>query len=87
MPNVDDLLETLNGPITDQLRAREGKRISVSKPDIKRGPRAGEYEDADKRIEREEETLHTSDGDVHTKSTADAHGTVTKEELDEELNK
>lgn len=25
---VDDLLETLNGPVSDQLREREGKRVS-----------------------------------------------------------
>jgi hypothetical protein len=30
MPNVDDLLETLHGPISDQLRQREGKRLAKS---------------------------------------------------------
>lgn len=29
MPNVDDLLETLHGPISDQLRQREGKRLAA----------------------------------------------------------
>lgn len=40
MPDtVDDLLETLHGPISQQLREREGKRLSVkmSKPHVKTG--------------------------------------------------